>query len=96
MFQTGFHRFKPICQVFLKLAAIRDQGRDDCIEIQGKTDRDIPMKLDAVPILAIFALAVLCVMVSIEGSYRLGRIVHQRSKQKSKRTCRFSRSPLRR
>jgi hypothetical protein len=37
MFQTGFHRFKPICQVFLKLAAIRDQGRDDCIEIQGKT-----------------------------------------------------------
>jgi hypothetical protein len=44
------------------------------------------MKLDAVPILAIFALAVLCVMVSIEGSYRLGRIVHQRSKQKSKRT----------
>src|SRR5262245_5812187 len=39
------------------------------------------MELDAVPILALFVLAVLVVMTSIEGGYRLGRIFHRRSKQ---------------
>src|SRR5262245_26766432 len=39
------------------------------------------MKLDAIPILALFALAVLVVVTSIEGGYLLGRIFHRRSKQ---------------
>ena len=39
------------------------------------------MNLDAVPILALFAAAVVVVMISIEGGYRLGRIFHRRSKQ---------------
>jgi hypothetical protein len=39
------------------------------------------MNLDAVPILALFVSAILIVIISIEGGYRLGRIFHQRSKQ---------------
>src|SRR5690349_3925868 len=39
------------------------------------------MNLDSVPILALFASAVVIVMISIEGGYRLGRIFHRRSKQ---------------
>src|SRR5262245_3110115 len=39
------------------------------------------MEFDTVPILALFVLAVLVVMTSIEGGYRLGRIFHRRSKQ---------------
>ena len=39
------------------------------------------MNLDSVPILALFASAVVIVMISIEGGYRLGRIFHRKSKQ---------------
>jgi Na+/proline symporter len=39
------------------------------------------MNLDSVPILALFASAVVIIMISIEAGYRLGRIFHRRSKQ---------------
>ena len=39
------------------------------------------MNLDSVPILALFASAIMIVMISIEGGYSLGPIFHRRSKQ---------------
>jgi hypothetical protein len=39
------------------------------------------MNLDTVSFLALFASAILIVMISIEGGYSLGRIFHRRSKQ---------------
>ena len=39
------------------------------------------MNLDTVPILALFASAIMIVMISIEGGYSLGPIFHRRSKQ---------------
>src|SRR5262245_2735691 len=39
------------------------------------------MNLDTIPILALFASAVVIVMISIEGGYRLGRIFHRRSQR---------------